>query len=400
MHSRLTLRVAIEQLSNRVDQLHRFITEHGLEPPPMDNEDHHRLLRVLDYQRLPYTILSKDLRPQKTPTTSSQELPSLQAKSDSPPVSMVATSDQDTVPQQHDHLDSFPIFDIVENQPNVNTYPATNFQILQSCYQESWDKGGETPSGLTCPQYANAGTEGIRPLSEEETREFSSPGTNKSTGETDETEALVDQLSDRIGTLQVGARGHIRYYGPTSNFNLAQLPFPDVYAVFRTIRNDGKDVLERLGLNKPIPAALEEHLTKLYFTWQDPTLHVVNRHMFYLARSRWEDGEESPYYSESLQNALCVLFEILAASQTNCRRCALGGAFETRHHPDLITFPRSLAEFFADRAKSLLEIELDNPSVATIQALAVLSSHDIGHKRDSRGWLYSGRYSLGESSFD
>lgn len=72
------------------------------------------------------------------------------------------------------------------------------------------------------------------------------------------------------------------------------------------------------------------------------------------------------------------------------KRCALGAAFETRHHPSLVTFPRCLAEFFADRAKALLEIELDCPCVATVQAMAVLSSHEVGCKRDSRGWLYSG----------
>ena len=47
-------------------------------------------------------------------------------------------------------------------------------------------------------------------------------------------------------------------------------------------------------------------------------------------------------------------------------------------------------EFFGDRAKSLLEIELDCPCVATIQAMVILSSHEIGNGTDARGWLYSG----------
>lgn len=73
-------------------------------------------------------------------------------------------------------------------------------------------------------------------------------------------------------------------------------------------------------------------------------------------------------------------------------RCALGAAYEPRHHPSFVTFPRSLSDFFADRSKALLEIELDNPTVATVQALVVISGHDIGCKRDARGWLYSGKY--------
>lgn len=71
-------------------------------------------------------------------------------------------------------------------------------------------------------------------------------------------------------------------------------------------------------------------------------------------------------------------------------RCAIGSAFEARYHPTFITFPKSLAEFFADRAKALLEIELDSPCVATVQALVLMSCHEGASNRDARGWLYSG----------
>lgn len=51
-----------------------------------------------------------------------------------------------------------------------------------------------------------------------------------------------------------------------------------------------------------------------------------------------------------------------------------------------------MAEFFADRAKALLEIELDTPCVATVQALVLLSCHEGASNRDARGWLYSGKW--------
>lgn len=57
----------------------------------------------------------------------------------------------------------------------------------------------------------------------------------------------------------------------------------------------------------------------------------------------------------------------------------------------MITFPKTLVEFFGDRAKSILETELESPSVATIQALVILSFHEIGNGKDTRGWLYSGK---------
>lgn len=55
-----------------------------------------------------------------------------------------------------------------------------------------------------------------------------------------------------------------------------------------------------------------------------------------------------------------------------------------------MTFPRSLAEFFGDRAKTLLESELENPCLATIQALVILSAYEASCTRDTKGWLYSG----------
>lgn len=186
----------------------------------------------------------------------------------------------------------------------------------------------------------------------------------------------MDQLSDRVGTLHIRPGGHIRFYGSTSNFNLLESPASDVAMnVHRTIHNDGPELLDRLGLNKKVPPTVEDHLVELYFTWQDPLFHVVDRNVYEEAKVAWRERmEDTSYYSEALRNAIC----------------ALGAAFDARHHAAFVTFPRSLADFFADRAKALLEIELDSPCVATIQTLVLLSSHDIGCGRDARGWLFSG----------
>nr|XP_036589172.1 fungal specific transcription factor [Colletotrichum truncatum]KAF6800814.1 fungal specific transcription factor [Colletotrichum truncatum] len=189
-------------------------------------------------------------------------------------------------------------------------------------------------------------------------------------------EDLLNQLSDRLGSLHIGPNGKISYFGPTSNFSLVEMPLgSDVLAVDRTVRNDGQEHLDNMGYGKTIPPDLEEHLISLYFTWQDPFSHIVDRALYEDAKQKWfEREEDTPYYSEALRNAMC----------------SLGAAFEARYHPSFITFPKSLPEFFAARAKTLLEIELDSPSISTIQAMAVLSSHEVGANRDSRGWLYSG----------
>lgn len=41
--------------------------------------------------------------------------------------------------------------------------------------------------------------------------------------------------------------------------------------------------------------------------------------------------------------------------------------------------------------KALLDAEMDSPSVATVQALVIMSATEAAFTRDARGWLYSGR---------
>lgn len=69
--------------------------------------------------------------------------------------------------------------------------------------------------------------------------------------------------------------------------------------------------------------------------------------------------------------------------------CASGSSLTSR--TDLGS-PHDAAEFFSSRAKLLLEIEMDSPSIATVQALVIMSAIEAAFTRDARGWLYSGRF--------
>ncbi|CAI7632081.1 unnamed protein product [Penicillium pancosmium] len=180
-------------------------------------------------------------------------------------------------------------------------------------------------------------------------------------------EALVDEISDRIGTIKIDDGGKTRFYGPTSTFNLREIPLLDSCEANSSPPYHSEPEGE-------VPIALERHLLDLYFSWQDPSFHVVDRSIYEEAKAKCNSLEATPFYSEALRNSMC----------------ALGSAFECRYHPTMITFPKTLVEFFGDRAKSILETELESPSVATIQALVILSFHEIGNGKDTRGWLYSG----------
>lgn len=68
-------------------------------------------------------------------------------------------------------------------------------------------------------------------------------------------------------------------------------------------------------------------------------------------------------------------------------RCAVGADLERKRH-SLYSGP--LGEFFAKRANAVLELELEYPRIATVQALAILSSHEVAYTRDTRAWVFSG----------
>lgn len=118
---------------------------------------------------------------------------------------------------------------------------------------------------------------------------------------------VIEQLSHRIGTLKIAGDGHLRFYGATSNLNLVdvsatqQRQRPDA----RTVRHDGQDILNHLRVGQPVDQALEDHLVELYFTWQNPSIYVVDKEMYMTARSKWRDEyDDTPFYSEVLTNAM------------------------------------------------------------------------------------------------
>lgn len=200
---------------------------------------------------------------------------------------------------------------------------------------------------------------------------------------------VVDQLSARIGTFQIAEDGQLRYYGATSNLHILQNGLSSMpRTLHRSIRFDGEEALARAGLNQRIDPDLEKHLEDLYFRWEDPAIHVVDEEMYFLAKSAYYSGEDgNTFYSETLKNTMYVLhIKLRQQSITDSHySCATGS-----HMSSDDRLPDTGAEFFNARAKILLQIEMDSPSVATVQALVIMSAVEAACTRDSRGWLYSG----------
>jgi hypothetical protein len=117
---------------------------------------------------------------------------------------------------------------------------------------------------------------------------------------------VINEIAQRLGSLQVSEDGELRYFGATSNMTLLDDDshvggWPEV----DTFRDRGQNLIDSAGLGHSVDSTLQEHLTNLYFTWQDPTFHVVDRGLYKQAQARYErDHVHNTFYSETLVNTM------------------------------------------------------------------------------------------------
>ncbi|KAK6219372.1 hypothetical protein LQW54_002360 [Pestalotiopsis sp. IQ-011] len=205
---------------------------------------------------------------------------------------------------------------------------------------------------------------------------------------------ITKQLSDRLGSLiRCSADGQWRFYGATSNLHLVHYQHHTHRVTSKQERlNRIEASLNEAGVGHIVDEGLIDHLASLYFTWQNPSLHVVDQSEFGKARKGASRGEdETGICSIFLTNAMYVssaeTLPLIPGCLLTFTSCAIGALFERKSHPDL---PTPLSDFFADRAKAILDMELASPRLSTIQALAILSIHEGIATRDTRAWVYSG----------
>lgn len=226
------------------------------------------------------------------------------------------------------------------------------------------------------PSFADDGTDGFDfslPLNADSPP---SPGLNYAPVLPDPTPApddITNSLAARVGSLQIAEDGQLRYYGPTSNLHLYHSGLQSLSrSTIRHVATEGSQALRRAGLDQRVDPEIEMRLAQLYFTWEDPAIHVIDEENFYLEKQRCLDGvTNTPYYSETLNNAICAIGANLASGEQ-------------------LGVPEPAPEFFSARAKALLDVEMDSPSVATVQALVIMSASEAAFTRDARGYLYSG----------
>lgn len=185
-----------------------------------------------------------------------------------------------------------------------------------------------------------------------------------------ESDEFLNELSNRMGKLSVTKKG-LRYFGATSNLNLLTntLATNDL-SEDEDLLERGRHAIEHAGFLVEVPVEVEEHLLELYWTWHHPFFNLLEPSLFLRDRALFnadQENQDIKYYSPLLMNAIMAVSALLDD-----------------------TLKPMYKDQFHKKAKILLDLEIDSPKITTVQAAAVLGSHEAVCDRDTRGWLYEG----------
>ncbi|RSL51331.1 hypothetical protein CEP53_008465, partial [Fusarium sp. AF-6] len=149
---------------------------------------------------------------------------------------------------------------------------------------------------------------------------------------------------------------HLIHNGPYSCF------IPSL----KNLRVDGNLAIKNAGLQWAGDPAYQAHLWECYLTWVNPLTSLVERGLFDKDKECFLSSQESDFYSPALENAIF----------------SAGAMHTTRQNPSIMG---DTCKFFASRAKVYLDLELQTPTIATLQTLVLLCEHEA-----AQGWIYSG----------
>src|SRR5579859_4811301 len=119
--------------------------------------------------------------------------------------------------------------------------------------------------------------------------------------------------------------------------------------------------------SRPLPPLhIQEHLAETYF---------ANCHVPYIVLHK-------PTFMGQIAEETVAPALILAV-------CAVSARFS--RHPAVQQHPMSQAgDEYAAKARQLLSLEFDRPTLSNVQALVILGLHEFGSSRGARAWMYAG----------
>nr|XP_001395295.2 Zn(II)2Cys6 transcription factor [Aspergillus niger CBS 513.88] len=179
-------------------------------------------------------------------------------------------------------------------------------------------------------------------------------------------ESLKGQLS-LAESLNFDKDGEMRYFGPTSG----RLGFQGLPSSSRNSDTPQHNTPPDAALViDEIPVSLQNELINLYFTWEQPWYPIVDETLF-----RESMSSSGRYWSPLLHYSILALGSRYSDS------------LDVRSDP---TDPNSAGQKLLTQAKSLLHLEMEHPTLVTIQALGVIGMVYFAIGKDAAGWLHHG----------
>lgn len=298
MYLRLPLRVAIELLSGRVVQLCRYISEHDLQTPAMENDKALTLKTILSSLGLNEAV--RDLM-----GTEMRASGGFAQQSADPPTQETTMEDfqAQQLPQTQRVAASETVTERLAKRRNSD-HDGSFMDNLQK-----WDSYGswvpepaDPPLPLDIsPSAAVQHLSPTKPSDDTTTADDASPNPQDSTQtisyEGDNNEVLVDELSRHVGTLTISPTGHTRLCGPSS---IGPLEGLDAKHRPPSQSTGFQSSLDRLRNNKEAPEELQDYLVDLYFARENTTSDIVHRDLYMSAKAKSQDGENTAYHSDAL----------------------------------------------------------------------------------------------------
>ncbi|KAK2752999.1 fungal specific transcription factor domain-containing protein [Colletotrichum kahawae] len=129
----------------------------------------------------------------------------------------------------------------------------------------------------------------------------------------------------------------------------------------------------------PEPEPIVAHLLDLFWQWQASHLLVIDRDLFVRHRKLWDDSGgdgDRTFYTPGLLYAILSLASMISLDKGVVRYSASSGGLAGAN--------------FATRARGLFDLELENPTITTVQTALILGSRFEAAGQFSLGWMYSG----------
>ncbi|OAL32910.1 hypothetical protein AYO20_07701 [Fonsecaea nubica] len=180
--------------------------------------------------------------------------------------------------------------------------------------------------------------------------------------------SLIGQLCGSQWQVSTDEIGQVRFFGPTSSLHLSEAAMPVI--------SDPCESHGRIQILDDVPLALQQHLFHLYWTFHHSVLPILHKEAFLADMEAGQGRHFSP----------CLLYWIFVSAarisswpQVRALAVQHGDGDSNEAQPVILR-----------QATSLLEQEMLNPGLTTVQSLLLCSLFHGSRSKDTRAWLTSG----------